>query len=114
MTSLEYKRRKADLERIRKDKDPRINLLGNARERARQKNLPFEITREDIIIPEVCPILKVPIVRKTYYAPSIDRIDNALGYTKNNIQIISHKANAMKNSASKEELNSFAQWILNN
>lgn len=42
----------------------------------------------------------------------IDKIDNSKGYVKGNIQIISMKANAMKNSASLEELHTFCKNIL--
>lgn len=91
------------------------SLYRGTRRRAKMKNLEFNLEKSDIIIPEFCPILKVPIVlgdKNNYdYSPTIDRIDNSKGYTKDNIQIISMKANSMKNSASFEELIKFADWV---
>lgn len=92
----------------------------SARRRAQLKGLVFEISVEDITIPEFCPILGIPLVSAIgggrrggeRNSPSLDRIDNNLGYTKENIQVISTLANAMKSSASPEELIKFAEWIL--
>ena len=64
----------------------------------------------------MCPILEVPLefgTKGNYeYSPSIDRIDNSKGYIKGNIQIISKKANSMKNSASLDELRKFCKNVL--
>lgn len=91
-------------------------ILYRTKIRAEEKNLDFNIDESDIIIPDKCPILEVPLiigVKDNYeYSPSIDRIDNNKGYIKGNIQIISKKANSMKNSASKEELIKFCKNIL--
>lgn len=84
--------------------------------RAKNKGIEFNIEESDIIIPDLCPILEVPFVlgsKDNYeYTPSIDRIDNSKGYIKGNIQIISKKANSMKNSATFEELTTFCKNIL--
>ena len=91
-------------------------MLNKARGRAKKYNLDFNLTLEDIVIPEICPILEVPLVIGTKgeyeYSPSLDRIDNTKGYIKNNVQVISKKANSMKNSASLEELKTFCKNIL--
>lgn len=89
----------------------RYGMLKNAKERANEKNIPFSLTIKDIPeVPEACPILGVPFVsrvnRKTFmpFSPSLDRIIPSLGYTAGNIQIISHRANVIKNDATAEEV----------
>lgn len=92
------------------------SMLNAAKIRAERDGLDFSITLEDIVIPEMCPILEVPLIKGTKgnyeYSPSLDRIDNLKGYTPDNIQIISKKANSMKNSATLEELQTFCKNIL--
>lgn len=101
---------------IKKDIPYKQGMLNAAKKRAYQKNLPFNITIDDIIIPEVCPILEVPLIMGTKgnyeYTPSLDRIDNSKGYTKDNVMVISKKANSMKNSASLTELQAFCKNVL--
>ena len=91
-------------------------MLLKAKRRALLKNLEFNLEMSDIIIPKVCPILEVNLVIGTKgnyeYSPSLDRIDNTKGYIKGNIQVISKKANSMKNSASIEELKKFCANVL--
>lgn len=90
-------------------------LLNSCRVRALEKNMKFNIVKEDIIIPEYCPILLTKIecgTKKDYSnSPSVDRIDNTKGYVKGNIQVISKKANTIKNNATIEELILFSKWI---
>lgn len=91
-------------------------LLYSAKRRSKLYNIPFDIAEGDIIIPEFCPILKIPIHRgqeKVHPgSPSLDRIVPELGYVKGNIQVISYKANTMKSDATLMELLNFAQWVL--
>lgn len=92
-------------------------LWKRTKDRAIKKGYEFNLKESDIIIPELCPILEIPIFcgeRSNYNnSPTIDRVDNNKGYTKDNIKIISMLANTMKNSASIEELKAFCKNILN-
>jgi hypothetical protein len=98
--------------------DPIGRMLMGASQRAKKRGLDFDITREDIVIPEKCPYLGILLYpgKKDDYknSPSLDRIDSSKGYIKGNIQVISSKANTMKNDASIEELITFAKNILKN
>jgi hypothetical protein len=95
-------------------------LYSSAKQRANKKGLPFDISRDDIIIPEYCPILGVKLEIKKgsqgghSFSPSLDKIVPELGYIKGNIWVISLLANNMKSSANKEQLLKFADWIRKN
>lgn len=92
-----------------------MSLLNGARKRAGLYNLDFDLTPEDIIIPETCPILGLKLgigkVGGSDNSPSLDRIDSTKGYVKGNVQVISKLANSMKNSADTETLKKFADYI---
>ena len=84
-------------------------LLTKAKNRAKRKNLEFNIDISDVIIPKVCPVLGINIIedlqgRNTHNSPSIDRIDNTGGYTKGNVRVISHRANQLKVDATAAEM----------
>lgn len=91
-------------------------LLRAARQRAKKNGMPFDIDISDIKIPDVCPVLKIPILRihgkRSGQSATLDRIDNSKGYVKGNVWVISSKANLMKNSASLFELITFGEWCL--
>jgi hypothetical protein len=95
-------------------------MLIQAKDRAKRKGMPFDITVDDLIVPTHCPYLGVELLLKSSYRgnprrdnlATIDRIDNTKGYTKGNVQIISHLANMMKNHATMEQLTTFAKAIL--
>lgn len=86
-------------------------LLKYAKARAIKKGLEFTLVESDIVIPDVCPIMKKPMNTKRF-RPSIDRIDPTKGYTKDNVRVISLLANCMKWDSSKEELIQFCTSIL--
>lgn len=89
-------------------KNPIPNMIQSSRERAKKKGIEHNLTNTDIIIPKVCPVLGIPIIvgegKPTPNSPSIDRIDNTKGYTKDNIIIVSWRANDLKRNATIEEL----------
>ncbi len=97
---------------------PKKNLLRWAKSRAIRKELEFDITIDDINIPEFCPILLVPLVNNKgsskSNSPTLDRIDPKLGYVKGNVQVISMLANLMKQDATADKLLLFANWIKEN
>lgn len=79
-----------------------------AKKRSKDIGVPFSITPFDILIPVVCPLLGIKLVcsnaKTSPNSPSLDRIDSSKGYTKDNIMVISHRANTIKNNATLNEL----------
>lgn len=83
-------------------------LLCSAKRRAREFGIPCTITKDDIIVPDFCPVLGIKLSvgdgNSHDASPSLDRIYPALGYIQGNVMVISHKANTIKNNATVEEL----------
>ena len=83
-------------------------MVQDACQRARKKGLEFNLTEHDIVIPSHCPALGIPIFceggRATANSPSLDRIDPSKGYTRDNIVVVSHRANTLKRDATVLEL----------
>lgn len=91
-------------------------LYKSAKDRAKKKNIPFNIDIEDIIIPEKCPVFgfKFEIGTKDKQkSPSLDRIIPEKGYVKGNIIVVSLKANTMKNNASIDEIKKLYDFYKN-
>ena len=88
-------------------------MLARAKSRAKQNNIPFNLTLEDIIIPDTCPLLGIKIEstknKNSPNNPSLDRIIPSKGYVKGNIWIISNRANTLKNDASLQELKTLVE-----
>jgi len=78
---------------------------------AKSRGIRFDLSLTDLnnlTFPITCPILGMPLkfnrgqMQDNSY--SIDRINSSLGYTVNNIRVISWRANRLKNDATNEEL----------
>ena len=105
--SIEFNKSRFDPNAISKSVEYRI--LSRAKSRAKQNNIPFNLTLEDIIIPDTCPLLGIPLeiqLKKGYHpnSPSLDKIIPEKGYIKGNVWVISNRANTLKNDASLKEL----------
>jgi len=94
-------------------------MLCSAKARAKKAKLPFDLKLEDVVIPEVCPLLGIPIVEghmkgkqgPSPNSPSLDRIRPELGYVKGNLWVISHRANIIKQDATPDELELIAKQL---
>jgi hypothetical protein len=94
----------------RKWKQSRLkSLLQQAKWRAKTLGRDFDLTEDDLEIPEVCPVLGLPMS-----SPSLDRVDNSKGYVRGNIKVISKRANLLKRDAEAWELEAIARYMREN
>ena len=84
---------------------------------AKRRNIEFDLTiieLYNLTYPITCPILGIPLkfnrgqIQDDSY--TIDRVDSTKGYTIDNIQVISWRANRLKNNASLDELNKISKY----
>ena len=106
-----------EYKRARKNKNPSWGLYLSTKNNARVAGLPHTITPEDIVIPERCPILDIPLEpggasRKNW--PSVDRLDPSKGYVPDNISVISYHANRCKSDMSFADIERMFNYIKNN
>lgn len=99
-------------------------IYDQQREKYRQKKansvrtgVEFNINFGDIVWNSHCPMLGIEL---DYFAmggkdnmPSFDRIDSLKGYVTGNVQIISLRANRIKNDATVDELCKIADYMRN-
>ena len=95
-------------------------IYNQLKQSAKKRNIEFTLTITDInnlSFPITCPILGIPLKYHTGSPKddsySVDRKDNSIGYTIDNIEIISYKANRAKNNLSNEELKKFVEHYKN-
>ena len=101
-----------------REKDPQHYMLQNCKWRAKRLNIEFDLRKEDIIIPARCPVFDIELELFNSHkdrdkTASVDRIDNTKGYLKNNIKIISWRANKLKGDASLFELKALVKYMEN-
>jgi hypothetical protein len=78
-----------------------------AKDRAKKRGLDFNLSLDEVVFPDVCPILNIKLEHGNQdwqTSPSIDRIDNSKGYTLDNIIVVSALANSIKNCATWKQI----------
>lgn len=92
----------------RRNEHPSYSMWTNAKKRAKDKGWDFDLVLEELVIPETCPLLGIPIHKgENGYcdnSPTLDRINPKGGYTKDNVWIVSMRANRIKDNATLDEL----------
>lgn len=90
-------------------------LFREAKRRARQLNVEFDITEDDVVVPDKCPVFGIPFGTLTgkhaLDAPSLDRLDPQKGYIRGNIHVISWRANRLKYNGSLEDFRRLVAWM---
>ena len=92
-------------------------LYAKLKSSAKKRNIQFELTVQDLYqidFPITCPVLGIPLhwnigeAKEDSY--SFDRIDSTKGYTFDNLEIISLKANRAKNNLNEAEMKKFCLY----
>lgn len=90
-------------------------LWHKAKKRSEKAGLPFDIDRSDVKIPDTCPVLGIPIfITKGTIgdnSPTIDKVIPEKGYTKDNIVVMSARANRIKCDATLDEIELIYNWL---
>jgi hypothetical protein len=126
-SSMTPKTKKYFKERYRMNKDaikqqstawrynnPERVMLNLARLRAAKQCIPFDLSLEDIKIPEVCPVLGIPLFNSGRFqnnTPSLDKLVPEKGYVRGNVNVISWRANKLKSDASVSEMRELLSWM---
>lgn len=98
--------------------DPAFNrprtILSSIRKRAKDKGIPYNLTLSYLrsIIPTHCPVLGIELSYDDNFetSPSVDRLDPTAGYVIGNVNVISNKANMVKNCGSLEDHLKLCLW----
>ena len=95
--------------------DPRVRMASDTRRRDRARGLASDIEASHIVIPDVCPVLGIPMRTQTGQpaeeSPSIDHINPDRGAVWGNWRVISRRANALKAGHTAETMGAYITAI---
>lgn len=94
---------------------PKNILKWSASNRSRVKDVPFDINIADYEIPKKCPVLGIKIFKKgkfkTDNSATLDRLIPSKGYVKDNVMVISDRANRLKRDMNLDELKILISYL---
>ena len=105
-------------------KEKRINLEARQKQiynalknRCQRTTIAFDLKFDDIVWPQMCPALNIELNyisqdEHTDFSPSFDRLDPSKGYTKDNVRIVSNRANRIRYNANAQELIQIALYLI--
>jgi len=94
-----------------------MTLVSGAKQRAKKKGIPFDLTVDhiqDILEEGECQVTGLPfdiqphqrgrdMTKKAMHAPSLDQIRPSGGYTIDNVQVVVYNYNTLKSNGTDEE-----------
>lgn len=100
-----------DWQRRARRSEPSRALVDRAQQRSRRNNVPYDLRRQDVVIPTRCPVLGISLIiggPRSDASPSLDRVDPRKGYVNGNVRVISDRANRLKGNRSLPEVRALA------
>ena len=94
------------------------HLYYSAKCGARARGLEFDILFDEIVWPETCPVLGIPLSydikwgKRRPDSPSLDRTDNDRGYVSGNVVVMSWRANEIKRNSTVDEVKKLLSYLV--
>lgn len=90
-------------------------MWAGTKSRAKASGIEHTIKYTDIKLVDTCPVLGITLNYSNNKllddSPSLDRMDNSRGYVKDNIRVISFKANRIKCDASVQDIEAVLAYM---
>jgi hypothetical protein len=89
-------------------------LWGKSKKRAKEDGIDFTVSPADIVVPDICPVMGCRLGFEkgiSDHQPSLDRINNSLGYIPGNVRVISWRANYLKKNLTLEQMERMLQYM---
>jgi hypothetical protein len=93
-------------------------IIYNIRNRCKRNNIDFNITVNDLVWPDFCPVLSIKLdysveSKNRWSQVSLDRTNPSLGYIKGNVVVMSMRANSIKQDSTLKELELLIKYLKN-